>query len=305
MGVSTLHVLEQGPVIASLVRTAVGVLKKNEVTEVPATPGPLLTETVAPRSSALVRDYISHVGGQASFYRGILPPHLFPQWGFPLLSRTLAGLPYDMTKVMNGGCRIEIHQPLPANEPLQLEACLENIDDDGRRAILTERLVTGTKSAERALTCHVYAFVPLAKGSDKDKPNGKPKKKKERPRVPVDARELGRLRLPKNAGLDFALLTGDFNPVHWVVPYARAAGFKRTILHGFSTLARAIEMMNRSLWCSDATQLRVVEVRFTRPLLLPAKVGVFVRGTGELYVGDAPGGPAYLTGEFSTKEMSQ
>ena len=38
-------------------------------------------------------------------------------------------------------------------------------------------------------------------------------------------------------------------------------------------------------------------MRFTRPLVLPARVGVYVRGD-KVWVGDAPGGGAYLEGTF-------
>ena len=49
------------------------------------------------------------------------------------------------------------------------------------------------------------------------------------------------------AGLEFAFLTGDFNPVHWVRRYARAAGFASPILHGFAMMARTMESLGRTL----------------------------------------------------------
>ena len=41
-------------------------------------------------------------------------------------------------------------------------------------------------------------------------------------------------------------------------------------------------------------------IGFTRPLVMPADVGVYIGEDGALAVGDAPGGPAYLTGRFET-----
>ena len=41
--------------------------------------------------SRLIRDYIRHVGGDPAWYRGRVPPHFFPQWGFPLGARALEG----------------------------------------------------------------------------------------------------------------------------------------------------------------------------------------------------------------------
>ena len=98
----------------------------------------------------------------------------------------------------------------------------------------------------------------------------------------------------------FAQLSGDFNPVHWVRPVARMSGFRSTILHGYATLARCIETMNRGLFSGRPGRLAAIEVRFVRPLVLPARPGVFVDDAGGVFVGSAPGGPAFLTGTFMT-----
>ena len=70
-------------------------------------PGPELSEQVPPPAASLVRDYLLHVGGDPGAYRDVLPPHLFPQWGFPLAARTLRGLPYPLLRGVNAGCRIQ------------------------------------------------------------------------------------------------------------------------------------------------------------------------------------------------------
>ena len=58
--------------------------------------------------------------------------------------------------------------------------------------------------------------------------------------------------------------------------------------------------MNRGLFAGDPSRLASIDVRFTRPLVLPARVGLYVRGD-EVYVGTAPGGPANLVGTFTTR----
>jgi acyl dehydratase len=115
--------------------------------------------------------------------------------------------------------------------------------------------------------------------------------------------EVGRRRLGKSAGLDFARLTGDFNPVHWVGPYAKLAGFRGIILHGFATAALATEAVIAGRWLGDTSRLGGLEVRFTRPLVLPARVGVFLgppddQGRLPLAVGVAPGGEAAMLGHI-------
>ncbi len=303
MAVPRRYILHQAPVIAALGQTVLSTIYRKATGAAPsaqAFPGPELTKTIQPRPKDLVRHYIKHVGGSPSAYKGRLPAHLFPQWGFPLATQTLVGVDYPLQKVLNAGCRMEINAPLPDNEPLKVSARLESIDDNGRRALIHQRVVTGTASEPEALVGHMYVLVPLGGGKDKSKKgNGAPKKKKEPQRVPADARELGRWRLGASAGLEFAKLTGDFNPVHWVRPYARAFGFKNCILHGFSTMARAMEGLNQGLLSGVSDRINMLDVSFTSPLVLPAKVGLYLHDDNRIFVGDAPGGRAYLSGSFA------
>jgi acyl dehydratase len=201
--------------------------------------------------------------------------------------------------LLNGGCHLRINAPLPAGEPLVTRARLVDIDDDGRRAILHQELVTGTTSTPSALEIDFHPIVRL-RAKDGDKDDAAPAKDKAKPTVPADAREIGRFSLPTRSGLDFALLTGDFNPIHWVAPAAKAMGFKNVILHGFAEMGLAVEAMVRVLWAGDPTRLGELDVRFVRPLVLPRDVGAYVRGD-EVYVGDAPGGPAYMIGTFVSR----
>lgn len=295
MAVSALHVRHQGPVLAAIGATAVSALKQRiggVAKAAPATPTPELTATIPARDPALVADYLRAVGGDPRAWRGQLPPHFFPQWGFPLLARTLDGVPYPLMRVLNGGCRIDIAAPLPADEPLQLRACLESIDDNGSRAVLTQRLITGTASVPECITSRLYAIVPLKRSKGP---------KKQRPQVPLCARAVADFRFGPRAGLDFALLTGDFNPVHWIRPYAKASGFRSTILHGFATLAHAYEAYVANVLSGGHDRITSIDVKFTRPLVLPKQVRLFVEG-GALAVGDAPGGPAYMTGAVTLED---
>ena len=312
MSVARRHILKQGPAIGALGRTALSAIRQQisnaPPPPMPALPGPELQARFEPRPGDLVSDYIRHVGGDVGSYRGTVPAHLFPQWGFGLAGQAIANLPYPLARVLNAGCRMQINSPIPANEPLQVRAWLESVDDDGRRALLQQRVITSTPSAPEALVADMFVLVPL--GGDKNaktdgkangKTNGKKPEKKASPRVPSDARELAFFKLGDDAGLDFAKLTGDFNPVHWVGGYARAFGFRNVILHGFGTMARAVEALNRGVLAGDVHALEHFECRFTKPLVLPARVGVYVHGD-ELFVGDAPGGPAYLTGKFTRRK---
>lgn len=296
MAVPNRFILHQAPVIAALGKSVISALVHKGQGGAPQTPGPEIVRTIRPRSRELVRCYVKTVGGDPSAYKNTLPPHLFPQWGFPLATEVLAGLDYPLQRVLNAGCRLEINAPLPQGESLLVRARLEEVDDNGRRALIKTRIVTGTRSSPEALIGHMYAIVPLKKGDAS-------KKKKEPARVPEDVKELRFFRLGASAGLEYAKLTGDFNPIHWVPAYARASGFKSCILHGFATMSHAMEGLNKSLLSGDVDAIRCLDVSFTSPLLLPARVGLYV-SDHHLFVGDAPGGRAYLTGTFATRETS-
>ena len=66
-------------------------------------------------------------------------------------------------------------------------------------------------------------------------------------------------------------------------------------------MARAMERLAFHELNGDPTRLRQVGVRFTRPVVLPTEVGLFVSDSGDLYVGDAPGGTAYLVGDYDAR----
>jgi acyl dehydratase len=238
---------------------------------------------------------VQAVGGDPGAYEHTIPAHLFPHWSLPLAAKTLRRLPYPLLRVLNGGCRLEINGPLAAGEPLQLRARLEGVDDSGGRAVLHQRIVTGQASHPEAVVAHVHAVVPTA-----SRERDSARKPREKPRVPASARELGRLALGRSAGLHFALLTGDFNPVHWVAPYARTLGYRGTILHGFASMAYTFETLSRELGGGATNAIRVLDVRFVRPLVLPATVGVHVDGN-EVFLGTR-GEPAFLTGSYSTRQ---
>ena len=296
MSVPTRYILHQGPMLGALARAAFVALKSasGKPNQAPAqVPGPIVSATIPPRPADLVRDYIRHCGGDPGWYRGQVPAHLFPQWVFPLQARGIEGLQYPIQRVLNGGSRLQMNAPLPLGEPFELKVQLLDIDDNGRRAVIHQRAITSTTMHPEAIVADVYGIVPLG-GEDKSK------RKDERPRVPVVAKELARWKLGTHVGLEFAKLTGDFNPIHWIAPVARASGFRNVINHGFSTMARAIESLNRSLFAGDVIRLEAIDVKFTKPMVLPAEVGLYIEDDS-VFVGDAPGGPAYMVGTYSVR----
>jgi acyl dehydratase len=303
MLLTTRHVVRQGRAIGALAATAARSLwhagRRGAVAVPPPLPGPELSARVSPPPPALVRDYLRHVGGDPSAYAGAhprLPAHLFSQWSLPLAARAVRGVPYRLHQALNSGCRMEMRAPLPAGEPLTVRAQLLDVNDDGHRAVLHERVVTGVASAPSALVADLYLVVPTGSAS------GARARPKPTATVPADARELARWRIGRDAGLEFAFLTGDFNPVHWLRSYARAAGLPGPILQGFATLARAMEALHRVRFAGAIDTLATVDVRFVRPVPLGITTALYLGPDGRTFtVGDLPGSRAYLTGHFTPR----
>ena len=127
MGVSVTHLVRQVPSLwASLAMLAAGGQRELVV------PGPEIEDQAGPRAPGLVSAYTRFCGG--STWPGQLPPHLFPQWGWPLITTALRGLPYDLKRAVNAGCNWTLHQLLPCDEPLHLR---------GRLARFTEETTEG------------------------------------------------------------------------------------------------------------------------------------------------------------------
>jgi hypothetical protein len=63
----------------------------------------------------------------------------------------------------------------------------------------------------------------------------------------------------------FARLSGDHNPVHLDPEHARAAGFDTVIVHGMNVLGAAARAAHT--FAPDGTMLRVLDVRFAKPVL--------------------------------------
>lgn len=296
------HLLAQRRVMAALAGVVGDSLRRGVRGSrrcLPELPGPELSEEVPPPSERLIDDYLRHLGGDERGYPGTVPAHLFPHWGMPLAARVTRGLPYRLLSAVNGGCRLAQHAPLLRGQPLAVRAQLVGVRDDGRRAVLQQRIVTEQGGRPAALTAEVYVVVPSSGARERGAP--RERKPDDRPRVAPGARELCRFGLSANAGLAFALLTGDLNPVHWLRPYARAAGFEGAILHGFASMALCIEALQRTLFEGATDRLSEVDVRFTRPLCLPAEVGLYVEGE-HFFIGRAAGELAHLTGHFRQRE---
>jgi acyl dehydratase len=94
-----------------------------------------------------------------------------------------------------------------------------------------------------------------------------PKQEKVFESLPADAPASAEWKLPGDLGRRYAGVSGDRNPIHMHSLTAKPLGFPSAIAHGMWTKARALAQIESKL--PDAFE---VEVRFRKPILLPAHV---------------------------------
>jgi acyl dehydratase len=112
--------------------------------------------------------------------------------------------------------------------------------------------------------------------------------------LPSEAPASAEWKLPGDLGRRYAGVSGDRNPIHMHSLTAKPLGFPGAIAHGMWTKARALAQLESKL-----PQSFEAEVRFRKPVLLPARVEFASREQeGEILfaVRDAKKGTPHLDG---------
>ena len=121
-----------------------------------------------------------------------------------------------------------------------------------------------------------------------------PKQEKSFDSLPEDAPASAEWKLGGDLGRRYGGVSGDRNPIHMHSLTAKPLGFPSAIAHGMWTKARALAQLESKL--PDSFE---VEVRFRKPILLPARVEFAAGGEGEeilFAVRDAKKGTPHLDG---------
>jgi acyl dehydratase len=103
-----------------------------------------------------------------------------------------------------------------------------------------------------------------------------PKQEKGFESLPAEAPASAEWKLPGDLGRRYAGVSGDRNPIHMHSLTAKPLGFPGAIAHGMWTKAQALAQLGSRL--PDAFE---AEVRFRKPILLPARVEFASQEGGE------------------------
>ena len=214
-----------------------------------------VVRTIAAPAQELVEQYLAWAGASLS-YEGLLPPHMVSQWSLPLVAELLLRMPYRLTSVINQGVSLRVCGPLPRNVPLHLRAAVEQIEHTPGRIKVVVAVSTGTAEQPSLVEArlHMSFLLPGPRA---------PKAVQERGPEP-NWITAGLWHADARDGLRFALLTGDFNPIHWCGPLARRSVFRGMVLHGFGSFVRSYEVL-----AQQGVRFDEIDVRFIKPVALP------------------------------------
>lgn len=213
-----------------------------------------VTRVIAPPPAELVEAYRAWAGVGDTADQ--LPPHMVSQWSLPLVAELLLRMPYKLTSVINQGVSLRIHGPLPRDTALHVSTAVEQIEQTPGRIRVVVAVTTGTAAQPSLVEARLHMSFLL--------PGPRPARNA---REVADAPQwatAGHWHADARDGLRFALLTGDFNPIHWCAPLARRSVFRGLVLHGFGSFVRSYEILRQ-----QGIQFNEIDVRFVRPVPLP------------------------------------
>ncbi len=258
-------VLQQGPMLQSIGR--IGLQTALPFRRPKSNPDSYraVDRTFNAPSAKLIEHFLQWSGADDT-HPDHIPPHLFPQWALAVTSSLAEQTRYPMSGGLNQGCDLTINGKLPLNGKLRVHGEMVSVEEVKGKARIQTRVSTGTATQSDILVADLIIVVPL--------PGRKNKKGSEEKKPEPSFERVGSWRCSASDGLDFAILTGDFNPIHWLTPVAKLSPFRGKVLHGFGSFVRSFEVLSREAEISD------ISVRFTRPVPLPSDKLQVERETG-------------------------
>jgi acyl dehydratase len=225
--------------------------------------------------------------------RDTLPPTYPHMLAFPLHMAVMSdgSFPFGAVGLVHVENSIAQKRPIGIDEEMTIRVRPSKLQPHPKGktfSLETEVLVDGTVVWESTSTM-------LRRGG---RSNGEAAKKGKAAKgfdsLDADAPASAEWRLPGDLGRRYAGVSGDRNPIHMHSLTAKPLGFPGAIAHGMWTKARALAQLESEL--PDSFE---VEVRFRKPVLLPARVLFAEQASGEeilCAVRDAKKGTPHLDG---------
>jgi acyl dehydratase len=168
---------------------------------------------------------------------------------------TLPGLDINLTQVLHGGQRIELHRPVPVTGRGTLTSRLAALYDKGKAAVLVLRSVA-TDADGPLWTCDTEVFARGEGGF------GGERGVSDRVAVPQRAPDWEQQIPVRHDQALLYRLSGDWNPLHADPDFAKLGGFDQPILHGLCTYGTTLKAVVDTALGGDAGRVRSYRTRF-------------------------------------------
>lgn len=204
-----------------------------------------------------------------------LPSGYVHTFAFPVALSLMArdDFPLPLLGMVHLGNRVQHFRPIHYTEPLTVTAWAENLA--GHRSGTQVELVVEVRAPEAAAADPSGELVwrgqstYLAKGVFLTRFD-RPQAPAQRPDF-VPPQPTALWRLGADAGRNYAMVSGDFNPIHLSRLSAKALGMKRSLAHGMYLASRVVADA-----VPDALDAFEWSIDFEAPVFLPATLSLNV-----------------------------
>ena len=202
--------------------------------------------------------------------RDRLPPTYPHLLAFPLHMAVMAdgGFPFGAVGLVHVENRIEQRRPIGLEESVTVRVrptALQPHPKGRSFSLLTEVSVDGD-------VVWTSGSTMLRRGKGDERAGGADSFAA----LPAEAPASAEWKLGSDLGRRYASVSGDRNPIHMHSLTAKPLGFPGAIAHGMWTKARCLAALDSRL-----PEAFTVDVRFRKPILLPARVELASDGEGE------------------------
>ncbi len=202
-------------------------------------------------------------------------PSTFPHiLAFPLQAKLMTdpAFPFPMIGLVHLANRISQTRPIGAEERLVLRIHAEGLRPHERGTqfdMVSQALADG-----EVVWTDVSTYLRRG-GSSGPSERGAAAERGAGSADTLGGAPAARWRLGGDTGRRYAEVSGDHNPIHLYPLTARLFGFKRAIAHGMWSTARCLAFFEGRL-----PPAYTIDVRFKRPILLPATVSLYSESAG-------------------------